>query len=154
MDGMERDGSWLRTPGVGRGKAGGRRRRWSAAGKAAIVAESLVAGAKVSEVAARHGLQANLLSTWRRLAMPSEQPRDVCRAVEPPTETMDFVPVTVSTEVGEPAGSRAETRSAQGSAPAPNLIEILLADVSIRVATGVDTVTLSRVMAVVRRGGR
>ena len=52
---------------VGR-RVGGRRRRWPAADKAAIVAESFVAGAKVSEVAARHGVNANMLSTWRRQA--------------------------------------------------------------------------------------
>jgi hypothetical protein len=40
------------------------------------------------------------------------------------------------------------------SIPAPSLIEIVLADASIRVAPGVDTATLSRVLAAVRRGGR
>ena len=44
MDGMAGHGSWLRTKGAGQGDAGGRRRRWSAARKGAIVAESLVAG--------------------------------------------------------------------------------------------------------------
>jgi transposase len=101
MDGTVGDGSWLRTTGVGRGDAVCRRRRWSAACKAAIVAESFVAGTKVSEIAvARHGLQANLLSTWRRQAKPAAQRYRVRRAaVEPPAVTMDFVPVTVSTEV-------------------------------------------------------
>jgi transposase len=158
MDGMVRDGSLLCTTGVGRGDAGGRRRRFSAARKAAIVAESFVAGTKVSEVAARHGLQANLLSTWRRLAMPTEQRCRARRAIEPSAATMDFVPVSVSTEVGGPAGLPADTRSAHDmpspSVPAPSLIEISLADVSIRVTAGVDTATLSRVLAAVRRGGR
>lgn len=157
MDGMA-DGSWLRTKGAGQGDAGGRRRRWSAARKAAIVAESLVAGTKVSEVAARHGLQANLLSTWRRLAMSAEQRCRVRGAVEPTAVAMDFVPVTVSTEVGGTACSQADIRSSQDmpspSIPAPSLIEIVLADASIRVAPGVDTATLSRVLAAVRRGGR
>ena len=98
MDGMVRDGSLLCTTGVGRGDAGGRRRRFSATRKAAIVAESFVAGTKVSEVAARHGLQASLLSTWRRLAMPVEQRCRTGRAIEPSPTTLDFVPVTVSTE--------------------------------------------------------
>jgi len=64
----------------------------------------------------------------------------------------------VSTEVGGPAGSPADTGSAQDmpspSVPAPSLIEIMLADASIRVSPGVDTATLSRVLAAVRRGGR
>ena len=41
-----------------------RRRRWSAAEKAAIVAESLVPGAVASTVALRHGLHRNQLYMW------------------------------------------------------------------------------------------
>jgi transposase len=44
----------------------GRRRRWSAAAKAQIVAESYAGGATVSGVARRHGLTAQQLFTWRR----------------------------------------------------------------------------------------
>src|SRR4051812_40059159 len=43
-----------------------RRRRWSAAEKAAIVAESLAPGAIASTVALRHGLHRNQLYMWRR----------------------------------------------------------------------------------------
>jgi len=44
-----------------------RRRRWSAAEKAAIVAESLAPGAvATSTVALRHGLHRNQLYMWRR----------------------------------------------------------------------------------------
>src|SRR5919107_2332481 len=43
-----------------------RRRRWSAAEKAAIVAESLARGAVASTVALRHGLHRNQLYMWRR----------------------------------------------------------------------------------------
>ena len=43
-----------------------RRRRWNAAEKAAIVAESLRPGAVASTVALRHGLHRNQLYTWRR----------------------------------------------------------------------------------------
>jgi len=43
-----------------------RRRRWSAAEKAAIVAESLRPGAVASTVALRHGLHRNQLYMWRR----------------------------------------------------------------------------------------
>ena len=43
-----------------------RRRRWSAAEKAAIVAESVAPGAVASTVALRHGLHRNQLYMWRR----------------------------------------------------------------------------------------
>jgi transposase len=43
-----------------------RRRRWTAEEKAGIVAESLEAGANISEVARRHGVGRGLLTAWRR----------------------------------------------------------------------------------------
>src|SRR3712207_641656 len=45
-----------------------RRRRWSAAEKVRMVEESHGPGASVSLVARRHGVNANQLFTWRRLA--------------------------------------------------------------------------------------
>jgi transposase len=46
----------------------GRRRSWSAAEKAAIIAESYGAGETVCAVARRHGLTPQQLFAWRRLA--------------------------------------------------------------------------------------
>lgn len=46
-----------------------RRRRWSAAEKAALVAESLQPGVNVSALARRCGVNRGLLQTWRRGAM-------------------------------------------------------------------------------------
>ncbi len=50
----------------------GRRRNWSAAEKASIVAESYDAGATVCSVARRHGLTPQQLFAWRRLARRTE----------------------------------------------------------------------------------
>ncbi len=46
-----------------------RRRRWSAAEKAALVAESLQPGINISALARRCGVNRGLLQTWRRAAM-------------------------------------------------------------------------------------
>lgn len=43
-----------------------RRRRWSEAEKADIVAETLCAGVKVADVARRHGVSRALIYGWRR----------------------------------------------------------------------------------------
>ena len=49
---------------------GGKRSRrvWSAEEKQRIVAEAVVPGASVAEIARRHGVNANLVFTWRRAA--------------------------------------------------------------------------------------
>jgi transposase len=46
----------------------GRRREWSAARKAAILAESYAGSTSVCDVARRHGLTPSQLFTWRRIA--------------------------------------------------------------------------------------
>jgi transposase len=64
----------------------GRRRTWSTAEKAAIVAESYGAGETVCAVARRHGLTPQQLFTWRRLARQSvlaSAPMFVPAIVEP-----------------------------------------------------------------------
>jgi len=61
----------------------GRRRRWSDAEKAAIVAESYSGGATVCAVARRHGLTPQQLFTWRRQARIGRE------------EVPAFVPVVV-----------------------------------------------------------
>jgi transposase-like protein len=49
------------------GRRSGPRRQYSIAEKRSMVEETHVTGASVPEVALRHGVNANLLSVWRRL---------------------------------------------------------------------------------------
>lgn len=48
---------------------GGRRCRWSAAGKLRIVEESMYDGESISAVARRNGVAPNLLYRWRKLML-------------------------------------------------------------------------------------
>ncbi len=50
-----------------------RRRRWSQDDKTRIVEETLVPGAKVTEVARRNGVAASVVFTWRRQARTVEK---------------------------------------------------------------------------------
>src|SRR5438309_5657092 len=52
-----------------------RRRRWTAAEKAALVSESLQPGVNVSDLARRCGVSRGLLQTWRRTAMQAAADR-------------------------------------------------------------------------------
>lgn len=70
-----------------------RRRRWSTAEKAAIVAESLAPQAVTSTIALRHGLHRNQLYAWRREFRSAV----VADAGVP---IPDFVPVVAESRMG------------------------------------------------------
>jgi transposase len=101
-----------------------RRRRWSAEDKARIVAETLVPGACVSEVARRWQISSQQVFGWRRAARrdTSTVPATAMRPM-----AAGFVPiVTESTSV---------TTVSQAAAPA---IEVRLAGAVVRVLSGMD----------------
>ena len=119
-----------------------RRRRWSVADKLRIVAESHEPGARVTEVAARHGLYPSLLFSWRR------QVREGALTAPPPAT---FVPVRM---VAEAEGSAEPPRAiaASGAPAAPGLVEITLANgCQLRIDQHVDARALRRIVAALRR---
>jgi transposase len=116
----------------------GRRLR-SEAERARIAAESLAPGARVVDVARRHGVTRWQVYDWRRkltagtLAVPAEatgEPAFAALVVE--------TPAVVSTR---------KTRTAQTS---PDRIELVVADVTVRVAADVEEAQLTRVIRAVR----
>lgn len=100
------------------------KRRWSDEAKGRIVAETLVPGVTVNDVARRHGVKANHLSSWRTLArqgklvVPADAgaefaaPVAVAQPIKPPvaTTSIDLMigPVTVRLDGATPAARIAE----------------------------------------------
>ena len=121
-----------------------RRRRWSQDDKLRIVEETLVPGAKVTEVARRNGIAASVVFTWRRQARTIEK-------VGP-----CFAPVQIA--AAETSGEDAKPLSDDDRRlrPVPvarvGLIEIDLGNRRrIRVDAQVDPDALARVLDVLER---
>jgi transposase len=89
-----------------------RRRRWSAAEKLRVVAESLSAGSSVAEFARRRDIHPNLVHAWRRQARTGEL------SVAPDGEAR-FVSVAVAAE-----SSAALTPGSDGGSG--SIIEVVL----------------------------
>jgi transposase len=100
----------------------GRRRRWSAEDKARIIAETLVPGARVSEVARRWQLSSQEVFGWRRAARLAM----TIATTGGPIAT-GFIPIVTQ------AGSATPVPQAAAS-----VIEVRLAGAVVRVASGVD----------------
>lgn len=104
-----------------------RRRRWSAAEKAAIVAESLAPGAVASTIALRHGLHRNQLYMWRRELRSGALGKTGAAG-------LDFVPVV------------AERRPASGT----GAIEIEIGGTVLRADAGVDLAFLGKIIRLLK----
>lgn len=109
-------------------RGGMRGRKWSNETKARIVAETLVPGATVNEVAARHGLKANHLSSWRTMARQGKL------VLPAPESEVEFAGMVV-------AGPPPEQAAAEES------VEIIMGPVTIRLETGASA---ERIAAVAR----
>ena len=104
-----------------------RRRRWSTAEKAAIVAESFVPGAVASTVALRHGLHRNQLYMWRRELRSGALAN---RGIAMP----DFVPIVPE--------NRAASRS--------GVIEIEIGGAVLRADAGVELAFLGKIVRLLK----
>jgi transposase len=121
-----------------------RRRRWSQDDKMRIVEETLVPGAKVTEVARRNGIAASVVFTWRRQARTIEK-------VGP-----CFAPVQIVAAETSGENAKALSDDDRRLRPVPvtrvGLIEIDLGNRRrIRVDAQVDPDALARVLDVLER---
>lgn len=124
-----------------------RRRRWSDAEKARIVAETFLPGSKVSEVARRWQLSAQQIWGWRRQARSGllVLPTGTAAPVEP-----DFVPI-VTEEPPETPRARSGSEGAAGTVAVQTpVVEICLGEAVIRVARGTDCAWLAKVLRALR----
>jgi transposase len=112
----------------------GRRRSWSVAEKAAIIAESYGAGETVCSVARRHGLTPQQLFTWRRLARRL--------ALSPPPM---FVPAVVEPAAPELAVPVKAARRRHRRSKADG-IELEIAGVAVRVGADAKPRTIEAVI--------
>ena len=122
-----------------------RRRRWSHDDKMRIVEETLVPGAKVTEVARRNGVAASVVFTWRRQA----------RTVEKVGACFAPVQIAAAVETGEEnlkPRSEDDRRMRQLPVARNGLIEIELGNRRrIRVDGQFDPEALARVLDVLER---
>jgi transposase len=112
---------------------GGRRRRnrqWPDEVKARIVAETLRPGATVSEVAERHGLKANHVSSWRTLA------RNGKLVLPAPEDAVEFATLMVS--------SVDEAMAAEPAVSAGP--EVVVGSVTIRLEPGASAARIASVV--------
>lgn len=111
------------------GGSGRVNRKWPDETKARIVSESLRPGVTVQEVAERHGLKPNHLSTWRTLARQGKL------VLPPPEDATEFAAVVVA-----PAEAMQQAHDVERA-------EIIFGAVTIRLERNASS---SRIAAIVR----
>jgi len=114
----------------------GRRRRWSDEQKMQVVAEAMVPGAVVSQIARRWQICPSQVFSWRRAAIGTTP-------INAPAFRPAFVPIVEAASMpAPPASVLAPTRAPE--------IEIDTGGAKIRLCGGVDTKALTAVLRALR----
>ena len=127
----------------------GKRRDWSDAVKASIVAECWPGGERVSAVARRHGLDPSQIYGWRKdlIRRCTDQGVPVTAALE--QQAPAFVPVMIAPEVlPEPAPDLGRSRRRRRAEPAA--IELEIGGALVRIGRGADADTIEAVITALR----
>jgi transposase len=120
----------------------GVRRSWTRAEKQQIVAQTYEPGAKVAEVARRHGMNANHLFLWRQRASAGQLGCGFSR--QAPEKPLDFLPLGI---VGEPNESVQPIAAPLRDEAEAGRMDILLPNgVTVRVDASVNGGSLRRVL--------
>lgn len=120
---------------------GERRRAHDAGFRAMVVSESMAAGARVQDVAARHGICPSLVYRWRRIVGVGVADGS----------SVHLFPVRIASAADETLSSQAASLPKAKASRRPGLIEIELSSgVRVSVDEGVSVAALRRVMSVLR----
>lgn len=103
-------------------------RQWPDEVKARIVSESLRPGVTVNEVAARHGLKANHLSSWRSLARQGKL------VLPAPEDRVEFAAMVLEYPAPEPPAVKQACRA-----------EIVVGPVTIRLEAGASAIRIAAI---------
>jgi transposase len=117
-----------------------RRRQWTPAEKAQIVAESFRPGVKASDVARRHGVSRGVLWSWRREAREQSA-----------TAANSFVPLRILEETPASAAPPEPSSRAASQPVCGGTIEVEIGGARVRIRGAVDAAALRQVLAHFRR---
>ena len=108
------------------------KRRWPDRVKARIVAETLLPGATVNDVASKYDVAPNHLSTWRRMA------KDGDLVLPAPDGEAEFAPLVVFDIGSQPPAEEAE--------PVTAAIEIMAGSVAVRLDAATPAVRIAEIV--------
>ena len=127
----------------------GKRRDWSDAEKASIVAQCWPGGERVSAVARRHALDPSQIYGWRKELARRCKDHGLAIPVALEQQSPAFVPaVIVPDDTPEPAPDPVRSRRRRRAEPAA--IELEIGGALVRIGSGADADTITAVITALR----